>query len=1026
MGICGADATLAGKSRRHRLAAALFAFVVLATACAPDGPDAGLGADQPDGALGAAATSTTSAADGPATTETTATSQVADESAPDGGDEPGGNGEPEGADEPVQPGARADLGAFNDYDPTDLDDTPLPIDPEVLLGQLANGLSVYLRSNDSPGESMVMHLVVNAGAVLDPPGKEGTAHFLEHMLFNGTERFSKNELDQALRDLGTDFGPDLNAYTSADETVYTLEFVLDDPEVLDTAFTVLSQWASAATILPADVEDERGIVLDEYRLRDESADGRISNFLNEIYYRGTVYEGMLVGGSEASNSTLSAEDLRAFYDTWYRPDNMALVVVGDLDVFQMEALVAEHFSDLEARTPSAPPQPDRSTFTVQFVDEPLAAVVTHPDHGGKYVSLDWQLPAWPEDTVGGERLRIMEDLIALMADIRLDAAFRAGLMAQATEPHFAAFAAARGLRLYGTNYQGPDLIQATTDYLSVIGGAAHFGFTSDELEQAVDSLRTSLQLQLDTAETLQDKELAAGYAGYFLSGADISSIADRVERQTALLESYSVEELTAHLRWVLDRAPPLLVSIGSAPSEVPTAQELLEAVDAAVPLAPPEAEAAVASLMERPAPVAPAGEAAVDLFDDAYEWRFPNGARVVFVPSEIAAGVVNVVAESLGGWSTLSVGDSALVRHAAAAVAASGVGDISPTQLDEYLASTAARVAPFIAELSEGFSGQSGADDLEVLFALMHQYVTQPRVTEVAVGEQVQAMTNRLANAEAVPQWISELALLSARYQGSPWYQFIATQPQIDATTADSLLSLYRERLGDVDDLVVVVVGDVGRAAVADLAARYIGTLPAGPPDTFAVRRPDFPAGVQRITVPVDADAGAAGFDVVFGATARVDTASAVVGDVAQAVINDLLTVRVREELGDAYSVYASVTPSHELGSWEGRITSTGASEGLEAGHARVIEILTELIAEGPTGRDLAQAIAVVRDDYVLESNSEIIESLLHRHHLDDADVATPAQRRAALEDVTAADVQRFIALLFDLDDRIEVFRTAQ
>ena len=369
-----------------------------------------------------------------------------------------------------QTSGRADLGGFDDYVPADPDPTQLGFDPDALMGTLDNGLRYYLRSNGTPAESLEMRLVVDAGALVDPPGFEGVAHFVEHMLFNGTERFSQNELGQVLRSIGTEFGPDVNAYTSADETVYSLDVALDDPEALDLAFTVLSQWASAATIRPADVEAERGIVTDEHRLRDESANGRNSNFLDAIYYRGTVYEGMLIGGSEQSIASTTAEQLREFYDTWYRPDNMAVVVVGDLPVAELQLKVEEHFGVLAARADALPAQPKRHTFTAAFVTEPVADVVTHPDYGDISMSIDWQLPAWPPSTVGGDRLRHMEVLIARMLDIRLDSAFRAGLMSQASEPSLGLWQEARGLRLYGTNLRGQDLAQAITDYLSIVRG----------------------------------------------------------------------------------------------------------------------------------------------------------------------------------------------------------------------------------------------------------------------------------------------------------------------------------------------------------------------------------------------------------------------------------------------------------------------------------------------------------------------------------------------------------------------------
>ena len=995
----------------RRLLALLFAATLAAAACAPDDPDA---VDDDMAELHEDA-EPVDAADEP---EAAADPEPAEEREP--------ADESEAADEPsAEPiGGPVDLGELNNYEPGDPDPTLLPVDSEVLIGELGNGLTYYVRSNDSPGKSIMMHLVVNAGAVLDPEGAEGAAHFLEHMMFNGTERFSKNELTQVLRDFGTDFGPDLNAYTSPDETVYILDFKLDHPGAIGLGFTVLSEWASAATLLPADVDAERGIVQDEYRLRDESASGRISNFLDAIYYSGTVYEGMLVGGSEESNQSLTAEDLREFYDTWYRPDNMAVVVVGDLPVSEMETLVEHYFAELTPRTPTAPPQPERSAFIADFVDEPVTDVITHPDHGPIYISLDWQLPAWPAGTVGGERLRFMEDLIARMLDIRLDAAFRAGQLSQTTEPKFFAFPAARGLRLYGTNYQGPDLNQATTDYISVVHGAAHFGFTQGELDQAVSAFRTSLEFQLESEETRQDREYSFAYAAHFLSGADVSSTADRVARQTALLDTYTVEELTAHLRWLLDIAPPLVVSIGPDPADVPTAEELRAAVDAAVPLPPPEAQEAIEGLMAPPEGVAPSAERSLGLFDDAHEWEFPNGTTVVFVPSDIAAGEVNVVAESLGGWSSLSVGDSALVRHAVGAVSSSGVGDATATQLDEYLATTTARVSPFIGQHSEGFSGAAGSDDLEALFALLHLYVTEPRITEVAANEQIQAMQTRLANAETYPQWISELALLDAQYQGSAWHQFIATQEQIDATTPDLLLSLYQARFSDVDDLVVVVVGDIDRVTVADLAARYIGTLPPGPGDTFTDHNPGFPSGVQRITIPVEAASGATGLDIVFGADTALTTQALVLGDVTAAVIRDLLIGRVREQLGDTYSVSVSVSPDDATGHWTARVSASGPSDGLETSHAAITETLSALIANGPNDRDLQQAISVTRDNYVLESNSLIINPLLRRQHADDNNIGTPAQRRAVLDEITAADVQEHIALWFNLDNRIEVFRS--
>ena len=932
--------------------------------------------------------------------------------------------DPEPVVVPAPPADRLDLGQFNRYEPSDADPTPLRVDQQVHIGTLENGLTYYLRSNDTPANTVELRLAVNAGAVLDPDGFEGVAHYLEHMLFNGTEEFSKNELIQALRSIGTDFGPDLNAYTSADETVYMFDVHLDNAEALDLAFEVLSQWLSAATLLPEDVEDERGIVLDEYRLRSESADGRIGEFLNAIYYTGSIYEGMLIGGDETTNSAISAAQLRAFYETWYRPDNAAVIVVGDLPVAEMEQKVEQYFGGLEPRSDAIPAQPERHTFSADFIAEPLTDVVTDPDFGFVSMSIDWQLPAWPPNTAGGDRLRYMEGVIAQLLGIRLENAFRAGLMSQASEPFMALWQQARGLRLYGTNLRGPDLQQATTDYLSVLEGAAHYGFTQGELDRAVTEWRTALGAQLEGAETTQSSEYADRLVSNFLTGGGIESTSDRVARLGGLLDTFTVEELTAHLRWILANAPPLVVSLGDDPANVPSASDLAAAIDAVAPLPVPEAEAPIEQLLIAPDPVSAISQADVDDFDGGYEWVFGNGASVVFVPSDLAANQVNVIAQSLGGWSLLPVGSSALRNHVTAAVAASGVGGATATQLDEYLAGTTATLNPYISQYTEGFSGSASPDDLEDLFSLLYLYVTGPQITQVSTSEQIQSMRTRRTAADNSPLWIAAIAMWDAFYQHSPWFTLVASNDQIDATTPESLLELYEMRLGDIDDLVVVVVGDTDRQTVADLASRYVGTLPAGAPDTYVDRNPGFPTGIERITVSVDADSGETGLSVVMGARTPVTARSLVVADVAENLIDDLLVVAVREELGETYAIGLSVTPQIQTGTWEVVIQASGAAGTLEQSLATTIEVIEDLAANGPTDTDLAQAISVAHTDYQLDANGEIIGPLLRRRHLGDAPSGTPEQRLEILDTLTAAEIQQFVSLVFDLDNRVEVLRT--
>ena len=213
---------------------------------------------------------------------------------------------------------------------------------------------------------------------------------------------------------------------------------------------------------------------------------------------------------------------------------------------------------------------------------------------------------------------------------------------------------------------------------------------------------------------------------------------------------------------------------------------------------------------------------------------------------------------------------------------------------------------------------------------------------------------------------------------------------------------------------------------MADLATRYIGTLPAGAPDSFVDHNPGFPPGIQRITIPVDADSGETGLNIVFGTRVPVTVESLVTADVARNLMDDLLDVAVREELGETYSIGVSITPNIQVGTWEIVIEATGAPETLDQSLATIIDVIEELTANGPTDTDLAQAKAVARDNYQLDNNNEIIGPLLRRRHLNDAPAGTPSQRLQALSEITAADIQQLVTQLVDIDNRIEVFRTVE
>ena len=901
------------------------------------------------------------------------------------------------------------------YQPV-VDATPLPTDPAVRVGTLDNGYTYYVRENDKPGNSVSLRLVVNAGSVNEPEPGLGMAHFVEHMLFRGTEAYTDEEFKATLRSLGAEFGPDLNAGVWYDQTVYDLTVTTDPVENVNTAMHVLSQMGHAALIEPDAVESERGVVLDELRYRYATASGSISAEFDRVYTQGTLYEGYFPIGTVAALESTTAEDLREFYETWYVPSNMAIVVVGDRPADELLALVEQHFGSIEAGA-----APDFSLGEITHGQASSYDVVTDEEYGLSFISLDIAIPVFDYSTVGGDRLLMLESLAATMVQNRLEDAFYRGELTQVDVPEFYAFNHNQGLRYYGTNWQGENLDAASRDYVSVLQTVQRYGFNDDDVARAVEAYTTALEHQLDNAPSTRDAEFAQRYISHFLSGVDISAPQERYDRLTALLEGVTAQGLTDHFRWLMNRAGLIVLAVGPNVASVPTPAALEAAVEAARPRSePPPIEPAIDRLMEVPEPVSPVATRTLAVLD-ATEWEFANGARVVFVYSDLEEATVNIRARSLGGWSTLYPGARAFAFRAVEAVFGSGFGDLSKLQMDRFLGESTASLGAVIGETDEGFDGAANPDDLETLFQLLHLAVTAPRVDDLAFGQAYNSTAIRTSFAEVNPAWQAWVAYNEARF-GTEWHHPYATREQLATLSAETFLSYYQERLGEVDDMMLAVVGDTSAAEVERLARHYIGTLPAGDPDTFVHRRRPAPTELVRREIPVTADMSAV-LEMYHDAEVSYSPSVRVNADVLESILNDRLDRFVRDELGASYvagvSVQTILTPRPAVYS---NLFYTVDADGYDDAYSRVVEILADLVANGPTAEELKQAKTVLRADFNVPSNGALIGALINRLYLDDGNLHTSQNLLEELDAVTSSSVRALAGVLYK-EGRVEVVR---
>ena len=902
----------------------------------------------------------------------------------------------------------------------------LPVDPAVKIGRLRNGLTYYLRSNDSPGGALSLRLAVNAGSLNEPVVGAGYAHFLEHMLFNGTEKYPGNEITNALQNIGVEFGPDINAYTSYDETVYMLDLVIDEEEgSVDTAFDVLSQWAHAATITPEDVEEERGIVRDEYRLRVETGLGTIFQVFDRMYNEGTPYVGRAPIGTTESIEATTADDLRAFYEKWYVPSNMAVIAVGDLPLDTLEDLVEEYFCDIAAG--EAPPAPDNwSALNPNATFE----TATSPEQSYSYLSLDIRLPSWDPKTIEGDRQLWIEEIISIMVENRLQDGYEQGFLSQIDPTHWTSFAHTRGLRYYGTNLRADDFSAALTDYWSLLLSLGQHGFSDADLDRAAKSIRADLESAIEAAPTIQDRQRADQYVAHFLGGGDIARVEDTAARVDALLDELQIDELSDRYREILEESGLVLIAVGADPSQVPSVEEMGAALQAAAPGELPAMIGEASELLTTPEPVEPVSagpiEAITDELDDAYEWTFANGARVMYAYSDISENEVGLDAISWGGWSALSEGDRPIAQYLATrAVRNSGLGDLSPAQISRYLDDRNAQVQPYIAETTEGLSGASDTAGVETMFQLMHLYMTAPRVDEQAFAEAANVGDIIGSLSVSDPDWQEALAYLEARHGESfGWFNLAASPEVLDSLTPEALLDTYRRRFGGVDDLVVIVVGDVERDVVGRLARTYVGTLPAGAPDSYVNRRAPKPDGIVRREVVLGPDVQSTSATYYYEASIEVDPATQVAVDLLDVILDDRLVDDVREDLGDSYvataSISLSITPEPRISS---EVFVSGDPDRMPRIEAELARILEGMQAGEINAEEFEQARAVVGDDYGLIDNGDLVSVLLRRVYTGDDELPTPQRLIEELDAIRFGHVQALAELLFDPDQHIEVVR---
>jgi zinc protease len=904
-----------------------------------------------------------------------------------------------------------------------------PNDAETTTGTLDNGLRYLVRSNDNPGGKVELRLVIDAGSGLEDDTQVGGAHFLEHMLFNGTERFPKNELIDVLRSFGAAFGADINASTSRDQTIYTLN-VPNDAEIVETALDILEDWLTAATIDPDEVEAERGIVLDEWRSRGQTAAGRVFDELADFYLADTEYDGHSpIGGREAIE-TITPDALRRFYDDWYRPDNAAVIVIGDVVAAEIEDEIIERFEDVASRGD----QPERRVMEVVASADTRARIVDDPDlaEGSTSVTLPLALDgsrSIEEDAQIVTLSRIGFDIIATRLEndaLRGDAPFdQAGVSSSSIVRELDA-------PEIQVELDGVDVGAAVQAIVDEYERVIRFGFTQAEIDRAVGSRRSSAQRNFDGRESRQDVSYADEYTRHVLEGEWYVEAEREFEFVNAVLDGATRDSVAGVFaeRYGSAGAHVFVAVPDEQAGDVASEADLLALIDEAADreLVAREAEAAIGdSLMERPAEVNAVGqgELATDPFTDALDplvLEFANGARVSLNTTAIVEQEIFFEARSPGGLLLVADGDIADAQALSNVISESGVGSFDRVSLDAFLDDKSVSFTPFVDRATSGMSGTVATPDAEVLFQMINLMMTAPRVDQTAIDRYVDDQGPFAEDPSIDAGYAEFVALLNARYDDP---RYLAPTPESLATVdVEGSERVAADRFGSARNWSFAFSGDYDINQLTELAAAYIGSLDAGEDAGAAdFSEPPAPAGI----VVVDAEAGqgeTANVSFLFTGSATPARSDDVTARVVREVIGNRLTDFIREELGDSYSPFAQI----ELGGGgvpqtEIYISVSTSADLVEDVSAAVLRQLEDLRVNGPSDRELSNAITTVGEQLNFINNAQINDEVL--------DVLVDGPGNASFDEfvnqpaligkVTAADVDGALNAWTSADQFIEV-----
>ncbi len=907
---------------------------------------------------------------------------------------------------------------------------PIEVDKDVRIGKVPSGLTYYIRHNAKPKGQADFYIMTYVGAVQEEDDQQGLAHFLEHMAFNGTKNMPGKEMIEYLEKIGVKFGANLNAATSWDHTTYLIKDVpVARESVIDSALLILHDWSSFIDPQPAEIDSERGVIKEELRTRD-NASWRSTINLIQALGRGTRYEERNLIGYLEGLESFEYDALHNFYEAWYRPDNQVIVIVGDIDVDQVENKIKTLMADLPMPAEDAP---QKEVVTAIKNEEPIISIYTDPEMTSSSISLFIKGDALPNEynnTMVYEMKNIAEGLITIMQNERLREI--------AMKPNAPFTGASMGIGsvgviptmesvIYSVSAKDGELNKGFEALAIEMEKSRRYGFTHGEFERAQANLMQSIEQQYNNSKDQTNGAYVQRYLENFKSNTPIPDAETEFKMDSMIINNLTVANLNDMVQKMIS---PLnqVITINAPEREGlvnPTEADILATIAkvAAMEVEPYEDNVVKVPLID-PATVLNGSSVASEKQDEAMssvEWNLANGIQVVVRPSTLKADEVELSAKAYGGNALVSDEDYTTASFISQILSSSGVADFTAVELQKQLSGKNANANIWSSAYSNGINGSSSVKDVETMLQLVYLNFTTPRYSEDDFNTLMSKFYNYAQNLDSDPDYLFSKFSTETIYGNNPRKQTLSTK-MLDEIKFEKLPSIFNTLFSDADSFRFVITGNVDLETLKPLVEKYIGSLPT---NGTAIALTD--DNVRMVNGKVNEEIKTSMAQPKVSVRYALNTdyeftpKAQYVAQYLSAALNNVYLTKIREEKGGTYGVHvnAGVSAIPEPSVTMNIYFDTNEEQADEL--CEIIEAeLKEMAANGPSAEQMGKSreFMLKAFDNNLEKNSAWA-GYIHEQYT--YGYSIPAEGKAIIESITIDDVKAMMQTILDSGNMIKV-----